>query len=174
MKKILAFLLIAAMCFSFAACGESKTDYSVGSMASTDCAELMLTSCEFSEKYNSIVADEGKVFVVLNFSIKNIGKTEFDYINTVDGKKVSLLFSAIPCVDYNNGYLYSYDDKLGNVKLCSTDMTLADLEPLSDAFSVQVAISVPAEVEENTDNPLVIKMAVPASKGTKVFDFKIR
>ncbi len=174
MKKILAFLLIVVMCISFAACGESKTDYSVGAMASTDCAELILTSCEFSETYNSIVADEGKVFVILNFSIKNIGKTEFDYIKTVDGKKDSLMFSAIPCVDYNNGYLFSYNDKLGNVKLCSTDMTLKNLEPLSDAFSVQVAISVPAEVEENTDNPLVIKMAVPSTKGTEVFNYKIR
>ena len=120
------------------------------------------------------MADEGKVFVILNFSIKNIGKTEFDYIKTVDSKKDSLMFSAIPCVDYNNGYLFSYDDKLGSVKLCSTDMTLKNLEPLSDAFSVQVAISVPAEVQENTDAPLVIKMAVPATKGTEVFDYKIR
>ena len=174
MKKIVAFLLIVVMCFSFVACGESKSDYSVGATVSTDCAELMLTSCDFSDTYNSIVADEGKVFAILTFSIKNIGKTEFDYIKTVDGKKDSLMFSAIPCVDYNNGYLFSYDDKLGNVKLCSTELTLKNLEPLSDAFAVQVAIAVPTEVEDNKDNPLIIKMAVPTTKGTEVFDYKIR
>lgn len=174
MKKIIALLLVAVMSLLLVACGETKTDYSVGTMVSTDCAELTLISCDFSDTYNSIVANEGKVFAILSFSIKNTGKTEFSYIKTVDGKKDSLMFSAIPCVDYNNGYLFSYDDMLGNLKLCSTDMTLKNLEPLSDAFSVQVAIAVPAEVEENKDNPLVIKMAIPTTKGTEVFDYKIR
>ena len=174
MKKIIALLLLMVMSLSLVACGGTKTDYSVGTMVSTDCAELTLTSCDFSDTYNTIVADDGKVFVILSFSIKNTGKTELDYIKTVDGKKDSLMFSAIPCVDYNNGYLFSYDDKLGNVKLCSTDFTLKDLEPLSDALAVQVAIQAPAEVEENEDNPLVIKMAVPKSNGTQVFDYKIR
>ena len=84
------------------------------------------------------------------------------------------MFSAMPCIDYNDGYLFSYDDMLGALDLCSTDMTLSDLEPLSDSITVEVAIAVPTEVEENETNPLLVKMAVPTTNGTKVFSYKIR
>ncbi|MBQ8782211.1 MAG: hypothetical protein IJZ57_00355 [Clostridia bacterium] len=175
MKKIIALLLVAIMSLSFVACDSgSKNEYSVGDMVSTDCAQLTLQSCEFAETYNSIGMGDGKIFVILTFSIKNIGKTKLGYIKTIDGNKDSLMYSAIPCVDYNDGYLFSYDDMLGNLDLCSTDSVLSDLEPLSDAVTVEVAIAVPTEVEEQENNPLVIKMAVPTTKGTKVFSYKIR
>lgn len=175
MKKIIALLLFAIMSLSFVACdGDSKNVYAVGDLVSTDCAQLTLQSCEFAETYNSIEMDDDKIFAVLTFSIKNIGKTKLGFIKTIVGNKDSLMYSAIPCVDYNNGYLFSYDDMLGNLDLCSTDSVLSDLEPLSDAITVEVAIAVPAEVEIEASNPLVIKMAVPTTKGTKVFSYKIR
>ena len=174
MKKIVAFLLIVVMCFSFVACGESKSDYSVGATVSTDCAELMLTSCDFSDTYNSIVADEGKVFAILTFSIKNIGKSEFGYIKSIDGSGHSLLFSSIPCIDYDDGYIFSYDDMLGTLDFCSTDRNLSDLTPLSDSITVEVVILVPPEVKENEEAPLLVKMATPKTNGTEVFTYKIR
>ncbi len=175
MKKFIALLLVVIMSLSFVACdGGSKNVYAVGDMVSTDCAQLTLESCEFAETYNSIGMGDGKIFAVLTFSIKNIGKTKLGYIKTIDGNKDSLMYSAIPCIDYNDGYLFSYDDMLGNLDLCSTDSILSDLEPLSDGITVEVAIAVPSEVEENENNPLIIKMAVPATKGTKVFSYKIR
>lgn len=175
LKRIIALVLVVIISLSFAACdGGSKNVYTVGDTVSTDCAQLTLQSCEFAETYNSVGMGDGKIFAILTFSIKNIGKTKLGYIKTIDGNKDSLMYSAIPCVDYNEGYLFSYDDKLGTLDLCSTNSVLSDLEPLSDSITVEVAIAVPAEVEENTNNPLVIKMATPTTKGTKVFSYKIR
>ncbi len=175
MKKFVAMLLAFVMCLSFVGCdGGDKNLYAIGDMVSTDCAQLTLESCEFADIYNSLGMGDGKIFAVLTFSIKNTGKTKLGYIKTIDGNKDSLMYSAIPCIDYNDGYLFSYDDKLGNLDLCSTDLTLSDLEPLSDEITVEVAIAVPSEVKENENNPLLVKMAVPTTKGTKVFTYKIR
>ncbi len=175
MKKIIAVLLVAMMSLSFVACaGNLKNVYAVGDTVSTDCAQLTLQSCEFAETYNSIGMGDDKIFAILTFSMKNIGKTKLGYIKQINEKKDSLLFSSMPCIDYNDGYLFSYDDMLGALDLCSTDMNLSDLEPLSDSVTVEVAIAIPPEVEENESNPLLVKMAVPTTKGTKVFSYKIR
>ena len=81
MKKIIALLLVAIMSLSFVACdGGSKNVYAVGDTVSTDCAQLTLESCEFADTYNSIEMGDGKIFAVLTFSIKNIGKTKLGYI----------------------------------------------------------------------------------------------
>ena len=74
MKKIIALLLLMVMSLSLVACGGTKTDYSVGTMVSTDCAELTLTSCDFSDTYNTIVADEGKVLLFSLFQLKTLEK----------------------------------------------------------------------------------------------------
>ena len=173
MKKFVALILAAIMSLSFVACGDRNL-YEVGNTVSTDSAQLTLESCEFADTYNGIGMGEGKVFAVLTFSVKNIGKTKLGFIKTINDKKDSLMFSAMPCIDYNDGYLFSYDDMLGQLDLCSTDKVLSDLEPLSDSITVEVAIAVPSEVEESEDKPLNVKMAVPTAKGTEVFTYKIR
>lgn len=174
MKKLVALILVALMSLLLVACDDGKNTYTVGSVVSTDCAQLTLESCEFADTYNSIDMGDGKVFAVLTFSMKNIGKTKLGYIKTINEKKDSLMFSAIPCIDYNDGYLFSYDDMLGTLDLCSTDMILSDLEPLSDDVTVEVAIAVPSEVEEKENNSLLVKMALPTTNGTKIFTYKIR
>ncbi|MBE6819844.1 MAG: hypothetical protein E7516_02170 [Ruminococcaceae bacterium] len=175
MKKIIAVFLAVVMCLSFVACdGGDKNLYAIGDMVSTDCAQLTLESFEIVNEYGSLVNVDGKIFAVLTFSVKNIGKNELGYIKTINENTHSLLFSSMPCIDYNDGYLFSYDDKLGNLDFCSTHLTLSDLTPLSDGITVEVVILVPPEVKANEDNPLLVKMAVPKTNGTKVFTYKIR
>ncbi len=175
MKNLLMLVLATIMCVSLCACGGGeKKVYAVGKMVSTDCVELTLESFEFAETYNSIGMPDGDIFAVLNLTVKNIGKTELSHFETVDGNSYSLMYSGIPCIEYGDGYLFSYDDMLGSLDLCSTDLTLGDLKPLSDGMTVEVAIIIPSEVKNNEDNPLLVKMAVPASKGTEIFTYTIR
>lgn len=171
MKKIVVVILAVVMCLSFAGCdGGSKKMYEVGDTVSTDCAQLTLNSFEIVDEYDSLTKVYGKKFAVLTFSVKNIGKTNLGFIKTIDGNRRSYSFSSMPCIDYNDGYLFSYESMLGG---CSINMDLADLAPLSDV-TVEVVILVPPEVKENEYNPLLVKMAVPKTNGSKVFTYKIR
>ena len=175
MKKTITLLLALVMCLSMCACGGGKgTLYAIGDTVSTDCAQLTLEALEFTDTYNSYKNVDGKIFAVLTFSMKNTGKTKLGYIKTVEGKIDSLMYSAIPCIDYNDGYLFSYDDKVGTLELCSTDYPFSDLEPLSIGEKVEVAILVPHYVADNENDSLLVKMAVPTTKGTKIFVYKIR
>ncbi len=175
MKKIFALLLATVMCVSLVACGDSEgTLYAIGDTVSTDCAQLTLESFDFADTYNSYGMVDSKIFAVLTFSMKNTGKSELGYIKTVEGNTDSLMYSAIPCIDYNDGYLYSYDDKVGTLELCSTDYPFSNLQPLSSGEKVEVAILVPPTVAEDENNSLLVKMAVPTTKGTEVFTYKIR
>lgn len=174
MKKFIALILVATISLLLVACGSDKTLYEVGDTVSTDCAQLTLDSFEIVDNYDSLVNVDGKIFAVLSFSVKNIGKAELGYIKSIDGSGHSLLFSSMPCIDYNNGYLFSYDDMLGTLDFCSTDRNLSDLTPLSDGIRVKVVILVAPEVKTDEDSPLLVKMAVPATKGTEIFTYKIR
>ena len=174
MKKLFAFILVTMLSLSFVACGNEKNTYVIGNTVSTDCAELTLESFEIADNYDSLVNVDGQIFAILTFSIKIIGKSEFGYIKSIDGSGHSLLFSSIPCIDYDDGYIFSYDDMLGTLDFCSTDRNLSDLTPLSDSITVEVVILVPPEVKENEEAPLLVKMATPKTNGTEVFTYKIR
>lgn len=191
MKKVLSVLLALILCLSLCACAsnaKSEKVYEVGEMVSTDAAQVILNSYSFENSYRSMKLgqdgfDEG-YFIVLNFTIKNIGKTNLQ--NPVLPDRWSNgYFAEMVCVDYNDGFLFYCEPISDGTQEWSIksfyspyDINISDIKPLSDAIDVETAIYVPKEVVDNTAAPLFAKIAVPDSKGghygTEIFTYKIR
>ncbi len=178
MKKIVALLLAAVMCLSFVACGGS-TEYQVGDTFGTDAVELKLINASFGDEYyikeEGVIRapNEGQTFILIDFSLKNIGKTKLGYFPTAD-KKDTYIPGAIVTVDYNDGYTYSIDS-FNTTGYCTQNPTLNNLEPLAEAATYSAYISVPKEVAENTDAPLLVKFHLVNSSGRgEVVTYSIR
>jgi len=212
MKKLMALVLAMIMLVSFAGCGgnnevaeegkaeapeqedevqeETKTFYEMGNPAGTDAVEVVLESYDVSPVYalniyEDLIPKEGYSFVVVNYSIKNVGKTDLGFFPCADGKNESICAETIVSVDYNDGYIFYVDEvELFNGKTYgrdffvggeNEDVYLDDIKPLSPAVSYEVAICVPNEVIENTDAPLLIKFNLLNSNNEKVVvSYKIR
>ena len=195
MKKKLVLLLATLMCISLCACGRSEsstnevsventtktdekeiTENEIGDTVSTDVAEVVLLNVSYEDTYGIVTPKEGYSFVVVDFSLKNIGKTNLAPFPT-QGQGKSYVLGDIVSVDYNNGYTFFVDNVEGkdgstynesSMKKTSDDLLISDLKPLSDAATAQAAICVPNEVVENTNTPLLIKINLLNSEGEKV------
>ena len=191
MKKTISLLLTLVMCLFLCACNsdsESENVYEIGEMVSTDAAQLILNSYSFENSYRSIKLgqdgfDEG-YFIVLKFTIKNIGKTNLQDPVLPD-RWSNGYFAEMVCVDYNDGFLFYCEPISDGTQEWSIksfyapyDINIHDIKPLSDAIDVETAIYVPKEVVDNTDAPLFAKIALPDSEGghygTEIFTYKIR
>ena len=98
MKKILSLLLALVLCLSLCACGgeTSKETYHLGDTVSTDIFEFTLNEATFAyalnnvkgenffapkeynatnDKDNPYVADTGKTFIAITYTITNTGRT---------------------------------------------------------------------------------------------------
>ena len=178
MKRIVALFLAAVICLGFSACGGS-TELEVGNTFGTDAVELKLISASFGDEYyvkeEGVIRapNEGQTFILISFSLKNIGKTKLDYFPTINNKH-TYIPGAIVSVDYNNGYTYSIDDFNIN-GYCTQSPTLNNLEPLSEAAIYSACISVPKEVAENTEAPLRINFNLVNANGRgEVVTYSIR
>ena len=163
MKKVLALILALVLVLSLAACGfvvkKSDKVYSIGATAKTDTTEIVVSNVKL---------DDVNDLVIVNFSIRNIGKKALNnYIITIKG--TSTVLDSIPYVDYNNGYEYD-DNSMGTP---SFD-TFSDLEPLGKTITITSKIKVPDEVITNTKAPLLVKVRVPYSGGTEELTYKVR
>ena len=184
MKKVLALLLALVLVLSLAACGgnsdsgkEKKDDtssqaekvYSIGDTAKTDTTEIVVSNVQFNNMYNKYYADEGNQYIIVDFSIKNIGKTALtNWITTNHG--TTFLLYDIPYVDYNNGYEFEVYPHVGHLSLAM----FSDLKPLGKAITITSPIQVPEEVKTNTSAPLLVKLRVPNSTGTEELTYKVR
>lgn len=212
MKKTLALILAIALCLSLCACsgnggqettatteGSSETTaattattaapteaapamYQIGDTARTDIVEVVLNDVSFADTYSVCTAQEGYTFIVVNYSIKNIGKTELGFFPTFHRSR-SIIPSSIVGVDYNDGYIFYVDDVVGSdgqtyyysVFADPDDTDLDDLKPLSEAVTFEAAICVPNQVIEDTAAPLLIKFNLLNEAGeTVVAIFSIR
>lgn len=171
MKKMCILILSVVMGISLCACGKTTTaekgivSNEIGDAVSTDAAELVLLNVSYEDTFGSVTPKEGYSFVVVDYTLKNIGKTDFGYFLTATGGR-SMCMESIVSIDYNDGYIFYVDDVEGadgknydkNYMYQMSDyLYIRDLKPLSDAVTVQAAICVPNEVIENTDAPLLIK-----------------
>lgn len=183
MRKLMALILAATMALSLCACGGSDTSTtpkteaqeesepvveakSIGDTISTDAVEVSLLDVSYEAVYlgGEIIPKEGHSFVVVEFSLKNVGKVELGMFPSVKGGTSSTPRDIV-CVDYDDGYTFTVDDVEGNngenyVKdffVEPSNVYLSALKPLEDAKTFKVAICVPNEVVENTDAPLLVK-----------------
>lgn len=205
MKKALSFLLALVMCLSLCACGgdENKTTepestipeatvpptteappviYKIGDEISTDAMKVVLLNVEFADKYfnhlNMVCdpVDDAYTFLVVEFSVQNIGKTNFGGFSSPNGGKTTEIGDMV-AVNYDDGYIFGADDvncyNYGIVfdsQLMSYTgvKTINNLKPLSEATTAKVAIIVPNQVKENTDAPLCIRFLLQNSNGDEV------
>ena len=193
MKKAVSLILALILLLSLCACGEKKpseatepeeTLYAVGDTVSSDSAELVLTSYEVSETYGSSVAESDGIFIIVDFTLKNIGKSDLGFVFNKASGTESKYFRVIPTIDYNDGYLFTCGDvRLGGSVCdwsCFTDSDvefISDLKPQGKTATAQVAIYVPREIVENEEAPLLIKMSIPSASGengTETFTYKVR
>ena len=176
MKRILSLALAFVLILSLTACG-SKT-YNVGDTVSTKAAELTVTSVRFEKQYRDVFPEDGGFFVVVSLKIRNIGSEKLSMpYGPYFGDIVTVLYGE-------NKYAFAVDrvvDKIGesygkSIFDSSDPYTpLIDLKPLSEAQTGTVAIHVPAEVAENTDEPLVIRVEVPSGDSQhEIFMYNIR
>ena len=195
MKKVLSLLLALVMCLSLCACGGDAsgggigggtTTYKIYDTASTDAVEVKLKSVSYEDEYyikgkSDAVPANGYTFVVIEFSVKNIGKTDLDYFPLPSGN-YTYIPGAIVCVDYNDGYTFWLDDVKGKngVTYDENDLytnypTLNELKPLGETATYKVAICVPYEVVDNTEAPLLIKFYLVKANGrSEVITYTIR
>ena len=178
MKKILAMLLTLTMFISITACGgNSAPSLKIGDTYSTDAVELTLLDVSYQPEYSSfgsrIVPEEGHSFVVINFSMKNIGKNELVRIPAANGNE-SPYPADLVCIDYNDGYTFMVDKVTGkdgqtygdDCFAMPFDVTLNDLKPLDKGREFEAAICVPNEVVENEEAPLLVKFNLIDSKNS--------
>jgi len=118
----------------------------------------------------------------VNFSIKNIGKTDLSFFPTFYGHE-SKLPASIVAVDYKDGYIFYVDDVVGKDgknydSSCfegANKKLLSDMKPLSGAETFEIAICVPNQIIEDADAPLLVKLNLLNSAGeTEVAIYSIR
>lgn len=190
-KSIVIFLIIVTM--MLVACDNSTTDknnneitqkssvFQLGDTVSTDSMEFTLTAVSREPQFSIVVPPEGYSFIVVDFTLKNIGKTEWGFIDKVDGGS-SKQVSSIIYIDYNDGYIFDVDDVkdvngdiwVEHSFVRPSDSTFYDDEfkPLHEAVDCTVAICVPNEVVTNKDANLLINCILWSSDtSSKVFSF---
>ena len=201
MKKALSLLLALVMCLSLCACGGDKTNETsnkasnetttppteeviqnkIGDAVSTDIVEVILTNVTYEARFNDVTPKDGYSFVVIEFSMKNVGKNDLKHFPSVNGGS-SVIPGSIVWVDYNDGYTFAFDDVVGKDGQNYDDSCfdfpntyISDLKPLSDAVAFKIAICVPNEVVENTAAPLAIKFNLMNAAGeTEVASYTVR
>ena len=186
MKKTLSLLLALVLCLSLCACGsdidstssdtptesdvtieneevveDEPTTYKVGDTVSSDIMEVKLISVSYTEEYNDYSFEDGS-FVVVKFSLKNIGKNTLSFLTGINGGESKIPAFSL-AVDYNDGYTFTLDDietpsvDISYELFYSPEVFTDELKPLSDAVTYTVAIFVPNEVIDNTEAPLAIR-----------------
>jgi hypothetical protein len=184
MKKFSPVVFILVLCLSLCSCAENsgKRTYKIYDTAGTDAVEIKLNNVSFEKEHyvsyqnTTVSAQSGHTFVIIDFSLKNIGKEKLGYFRTVY-KDYTYLPSSIVSIDYNDGYTYVVDETADsyNFSLCYDYPTLDMLEPLGSAEMYTTVISVPDEVVENTDASLFINFHLDNSKGrTEIVTYTIR
>lgn len=178
MKKFIAIIMVLTMFISITACGgNSMPALNVGDTYSTDAVELTLLDVSYQPEYSSfggsIIPEEGYTFVVIDFSMKNIGKNGLVRIPAANGGESPYPADLIS-IDYNDGYTFMVDKVTGengqtygdDCFAMPFDVTLSDLKPLDKGRNFEAAICVPNEVVENTDAPLLVKFNLIDSKNS--------
>ena len=136
----------------------------IGDTVSTDIVEATLIDVSFEDTY-LVTPKDGYSFVIVDFSMKNIGKNNFGMFIGNGGNKTKLP-SSLVAIDYNDGYTFICDDveeKNGSIAddscFCHPNNAYVDdLKPFGEGETYKVAICVPNEVVENTEAPLLIKL----------------
>lgn len=200
MKKIISIFAIFVMMISLVACGESapKT-YEIGEAVSSNNMELCVKSVTFNPNYPNddsvrgsiqFKNDPGYTFLVVRYTIKNIGKTDLGFVTTPVTR--TILSSSLISLDYNNGYEFNFGDAIdatgqsfhdscfkriisGDDNISSEHIT--DLKPLGKTIEIEIGFYVPSEVETNTSAPLNINAYLyeeGADKDTVSVTYKVR
>lgn len=155
MKKVLALFLALIICTSFSACGEQESEVlKIGDTASTDAAEFVLTSATVVDS-NTIVVD---------FTIKNIGKEELGFVTYGDGVD-SISIDYLVRINYKDGYIIPFDDaiEIKDGKLYRGSPNLHDLEPLTPAGTYR-ATKVINDIEIDQASGMLLEVVLPTTK----------
>ncbi len=197
MKKFISLLLACVFCIALCSCGEENivdepiadepiadvpTTYKIGEAASNDTAEVVLVDVSYKDEYSSFGTDDEHTFVVVTYTLKNVGKTTFGYfpIYPNDGVvKNTKRPAEILWVDYNDGYVFAAEDPGDPYDVTyfqsPRDADITNHAPLSKEAVYEVAIVVPDEVIENTEAPLNICFNVlNSAKQKETFTFSVR
>ena len=204
MKRALSLILALMLCLSLCACGGSQTPettvppapettvpptteahsvvYKIGDAISTDAMKVVLTDVSFTDVYKAYdPVDDGYSFVVVKFSVQNIGKTELGFFPIPGGSTITT--GKMVAVNYDDGYIFGVSKvNCLNMGTCFEEhfidpsrSTVRDLKPLSDAVELEVAIIVPDQVVENTEASLCIRFTLQNSNGDiEEIDYTIR
>lgn len=186
MKKTFSLVIALVLSLSVSACnGEihspSKNKmHRIGDVVRSDAMEVILTDIEHADTYTTtysgkndevIPRDEEYQFIIVEFSVKNIGGTELRAFPSPPGEITNWITEMVT-VDYNNGYTFYIDDVHATnhtiysaPNFQSPRIHTSQLKVLGEAKTAEVAILVPDEVIENTKAPLRIKFSLPTSTG---------
>jgi len=209
MKRLISFMFVILLCMALCSCGTDSPEetevtteaevsteteastvpdetepelYWLGDTVSTECIELTFTKYGTTDRYLQVQAEEGYVFVFVEYKIKNVGKEEFD-AGPVAPKGTwwsNTDMTDIVCLDYNDGYIFEIPDSVGTAGstfFTSPDFAdMSDLKPLGSAETCECAFHVPEEVVTNTDAPLIVRFFLRSSldnKEVEVVNYKI-
>ena len=146
---------------------EENKKIKIGETKSMIGKEIVINSVEFKKEvhppkkssyYNYYKADDGQVYIHILASVKNLGKQAI-YCDEVIGIKA----------DYNDGYTYQAFSTVEDDTLGFTYSNIKTIDPLQTK-NIHYLISVPEEVQNNKDVPLILKF----STGLEEYELTIR
>ena len=140
--------------------------------------ELTITDTTFVESYKSSTmlhypnsaggnSNGGDIFLRVDYTIKNIGKTAQYSPNSTD---------SFMQVNYNDGFMFSYyRSYISGTEHDEGVENSREMKPLSDAQYGRIYFSLPSEVHEATNNSLNLEISLSDESGEKasaVFEFR--
>lgn len=159
MKKIISMLLVGIMSVSLVACGGKNAVKEINMNEPIDVGNVQFTLTEigeFEENYNinsdgslDGLREDGYSFVLVYFTVKNIGKRE-----------LSSFMPATLTMNYADGYTFSADKMwYYSPDTYTSDLkeqgvyvnSLQDFSPFDEATKCAAAFKVPNEIEDSEE-----------------------
>ena len=173
MKKIICILLTLMLCLSVAGCGEKEV--AVGEKVVTDKVEFTVTNHVFHRclsnfddetfllpveltdddaplqyvKNNPYYTDTEHVMLMVEYEYKNTGT-----LNIAPIDSFTIVFNNDQTFEAK-GYGQRSNGSFGS---------LPDIQPSGDKIIARATVELPAEVLENDEEPVVIKIRLPGTK----------
>ncbi len=201
MKKIIALLLLISMVITLCSCGDSNQQNSnkeksiqLGEAVTAGNWEFTLMDIQFAsdignydeyENYlvpggktsnaNPFALEDGEMFAVVTYKLKNIGKESLSVRDSSQGISVGTGKFV-----YSDGYTFHRDtsDSIAQAHYYDgsgfNSTSFLVCEPLSNPLELRVAFCVPAEVVENTSEPLVYEIKFNEDGNNMVLKYTIR
>lgn len=196
MKRIISIIIVAIMIFCLAACGPSSSRLNEPTEVGT--WEITIQKIQFAKSItrflssnqidsyenllvpngqdsSSLGLDQGEVFAVVTYTMKNIGK-ESTRIWNIDTRE----FDGVGRFVYSDGYIFENDDtdhrpqpyvfsEGSRIEMASDYV----LNPLSSEVECRVCFVLPEEIVTNTEKSLTYEITINESGKDKTIRFEV-